>query len=239
VVAPITDSPWFIIISTILGGTLASTFVSWYINRQLKKRDEKFEMSKHKMNIMAKSLPIYTRLGSYYDDLSNHLQYSEPDLQRAFFTACKIIQLERSVFETVGTIQLDSLDAEQIITSFELDLNVDYLTRDTMRQMAEKHPTYKEFLEDGFDEIVFKKFKEIFFQAKSKPASADFPNLQQKCSWYCQLMFLEINQVYARWYDDHPVQYVRKLTPDLQKYLMNNYEDYYNRIKNWEIKKLF
>jgi hypothetical protein len=204
---------WITSIITVGLGTGATTFVSWFINKELKKRDEKFEMSKHKMNILAKSMPIYARLGSYYDELSTHLQESEPDLHRAFFTACKIIQLERHVFENVGTLQLDSLEAEEIITSLELDLKVDYLTRDIMRGMAERNPTYKEFLENDFDETVFKKFKEIFSLEKSRPARADTPNLQQKCSWYWQLMFVEINQIYARWYDEHPVENVRRLTP--------------------------
>lgn len=227
---------WVTVLSSLALGGIASVLISGRINNQLKQREQYFEMAKHKLEIMSKALPNYTRLGSYYDELSDHLSYGTTNLDRAFYCASRIIYLEREVFEGVGTIQLDSLEAEEILSSLELDLE-DYEMRDRMRYLAEIHPTYKEFLECDFDYSVFEKFKTKFLEEKKKPANWEYPNLQQKCNWYSHLMFLEINEVYSIWYGTHPVSYARKLPHDLKKYLLNIHPDYYDRVYAWEIGK--
>lgn len=226
---------WVTVLSTLALGSIASVIISGRINNQMKKRDQFFEMAKHKMDTISKSMPTYTQLGSYYDEFSTLLLNSKPNLLRAFYVASRILYLERTIFEKYGTIQLDSLEAEYIITSFELNLGIDRIARDTMGDNARENITYKKFVENGIDGVLFRKFKTHFLKQKSKASYPNTPNLQQKCNWYCQLMFLEINEIYSLWYGGHPLMDTCGLTADLRNYLVNEHPDYYNRIRKWEI----
>jgi hypothetical protein len=200
----------------------------------MKNRDQLFEMSKHKMEVISKCMPIYTQLGDYYDELSTHLGKPMVDIDRAFFCASKIFLLENTIFEKYGTVQLNSLEAEEIIESLELELNMDYLSVTDMRTLANEHPTYRDFLNSNLSAPLLTEFNRKFFEAKSKPKSSATPNLQQKCDWYCQLIFLEINEVFSLWYNEHPLKSITALSPDLRSFLDNMHPDYYKRIRQWE-----
>ena len=93
------------ILSAIGAGTIGSAVISAYVNRLMKNRDQLFEMSKYKMEVISKCMTIYAQLADYYDELSNHLDLEKPivDIERAFFCASKILLLENTIFEKYGT----------------------------------------------------------------------------------------------------------------------------------------
>src|SRR5690349_320062 len=114
----ISTDPIQLFLSIILtGGIIAGTYewIRYYLN---KRREEAVDMAKHKMDVLMKLLPIYIPLGTYYGSLSVELDPKRgiaPDKKRCFFYICKILILQKCIFDR-GGLQLGNLDAEEILT---------------------------------------------------------------------------------------------------------------------------
>jgi hypothetical protein len=231
------DSPiWATLAASILSGGLVTGLLSYYINKLTKKREIYYEMSKHKMDVISESLPIYAKLGSYYFEFSEHLGNLK-NIERMFFCACKIIFYEDIIFEKYGTIQLDDLQAEEIITLLEFnipEINLD--TKGEMKRFVERCPDYRAFHKAlSITKTLVNEFRIIFEKVSKEPRSIEIPNVEQKCRWFSELIFIEINEVYQLWYNTHPVKQVSTMSADLKQYLILKYPNYYNRIHKWEI----
>ena len=228
---------WLTIIVSLGVGSVFSVLLGAYLNYLLKKREQYAEMSRHKMDVIAKLMPTYMQLGSYYDEFSKLLGNRDADVERAFYCASKIFFFEKDIFEKYGTLQLDSLEAEEILSNFELDFGIDQISKDEMREFIRNTTSYKQFVLRYFDSPTLAKFNVIFSKKILEPISKE-PNDRQKCDWYCQLIFLEVNEVYYSWYNSHPLLNINSLSSDLKDYLMNNHSDYYKRICKCETKSL-
>ena len=133
------------------------------MNVLTKKRENYYEIYKHKTSVISQSLPVYGKLGSYYSELSDHLSNLK-DVERTIFCACKILHYEDLIFEKYGTIQLDNLEAEEIITN--LVLSVPIQVNGQLINLVRKMPAYVDFrkyLQDNPPLLdTFKKFFRVF-----------------------------------------------------------------------------
>ena len=91
---------------------------------------------------------------------------------------------------------------------------------------------FRKYLQDNLP--LLDTFKKIFQSISEEKRSVETPNRKQKCRWYSELIFIEINEVYHIWYDTHPIEQVNRLITDLKKYLLQKYPNYYNRIHKWQ-----
>ena len=173
-----------------------TAIISYFVNVLTKKRENHYEIYKHKMNVISQSLLIYGKLGSYYLEFSGHLTNLK-DIERTLFCACKILFYEDMTFEKFGTTQLDDLEAEEIISSLEFDIGISFITNANMREIITKHPDYKDFHKTLLSkEGLISEFKKKFEDVSKQPRSIETPNVEQKCRWYSELIFIEINEIY-------------------------------------------
>lgn len=225
---------WQTLIIAILTGGAVTSLISYFVNILAKKRENYYEISKHKMNAISQSLPIYGKLGSYYSEFSTHLSNLR-DVERALFCACKILFYEDMIFEKFGTVQLDDIEAEEIISSLEFNIGISYITNANMRELITKNSDYKGFHQTMLSKVeLIDEFKKKFEDVARVPRSVVTPNVEQKCRWYSELIFIEINEIYQLWYNVHPVKQVQNISADLRQYLLSKYPNYFNRIHKWE-----
>jgi hypothetical protein len=141
--------------------------------------------------------------------------------------------------EKFGGLHLNNLDAEEVLAVLEFNKEIGFTDEEQnlMIELAEKYPLYHNFLTNISNyQHLNNKFDIIMKQLRKQKPLSDEPTLEQQCRWYYDLIFLELNQIYQFWYNELPTRYVNTLSKELVGYLFRNYEDYYNRIKKWEIK---
>jgi len=231
-----TGFPWFDAIVAILSAGGVGAALTAFFDYMTKKREQTFEMAKQKMQVVSGSIPLYIQLASYYSEFAYHLETAnQTNLSRALYCASRIFSLHSIIFERYGSMQLDNLEAEQIIT--ELELYIQYINFEdisTMQELVKDNPSYNDFSTRALKNRQFlKKFETILHQIKEEVLTPGNPTTRQKCRWYGQLVNLELNQIYQLWYKGLPILAVESLDKDLCIYLADNFPNYNRRIYKW------
>src|SRR5215203_3705949 len=149
---PLTGITWLDIVVTIVAGSIGTTFLTSWINNRIQKRQEIVEVSKQKIESISKSKPKFVQLASYYAEIARHLgeKVEEPSWRKMFYVTGKIFLLRNCIYEEFGAIQLNNLEAEDIVNTFgrEFVLRFEDLDRYLMQNLVESYPRYDMFVEN-------------------------------------------------------------------------------------------
>ena len=161
------------------------------------------------------------------------------------FTICNFCNVHYKNFSENGSIILESLRAEDMITSLLNDIfmkireGLGYDSIHIMRSMVEDDPTIFKFesqviLSNAWYQGLHLKFCKYLYD---NPESVVY--LRQRSLWFHQLLNLEINHVYKEWYGSEPDIALDKDLDEFLKTSQNKVcEDYYNRIHSLATGKL-
>lgn len=69
----------------------------------------------------------------------------------------------KAIFGRFGTIQLDSILAEETISSLELSLSIDMISRNEMSELGRGYNNYKKFFMKNIDTPLLQNFNHAFF----------------------------------------------------------------------------
>jgi hypothetical protein len=215
----------------ITGGIIAGTYewIRYYFN---KKREDAFVMSKQKMTVVSKSLPIHIQLSSYYKSLSDDLGNPQKNTFSCIINISTIISLQNFVFQTYGSIQLDNLEAERILTQFGY-----YVIEIVYKELTPDDASLIQYLakKTSYEEIVAELQKNQAFSERFTTWLSTSKSLQlaeQRCRWYSQLLTLETNHIYKLWYNEEPR--FTDLDHDLREYLSKEKRNYCARLVSFE-----
>lgn len=111
------------------GGIVAAA-VTFFGNFVIKEREYYIGISKDKMDAISKSKPYIVQLIRYYSSLSAQLKYGKGnptkfDFPVCMYLYCRILAIDRRYLEEFGGLQLDDLQAEDIlgVHSFQIQPN--------------------------------------------------------------------------------------------------------------------
>jgi len=219
----------------------AAAVIAYYANRWIQKRQERVEMSKLKMQTITEMLPLYGQLATYYLSFSSQLKMMKekqrpPDVSVCFYAACHILLRKRKLFQKYGGFILDDLDAETIINRFNVEIDsqlrkgnvIDNYYIGTVLNLITEDMSYTaltdKFEENDQNRALRQKFGDWLLKSYLEMNQQDgILRLEEKCRWFNKLIFLEMNQIFHRWYDINPSLY--NLDEDLQTYLSEGYKE--------------
>jgi len=150
-------------------------------------------------------------------------QTDQQDSKRLLYYIANMLYYKQKIFNTIGDLQLDNLDAEMILNdlwwSIGLERQLGFV--DSSRLCCLADMPYHEFCEKVTNyEILMSQLDKNGFE---------------KCMWYSQLLMLEMNHIYEPWYGEEPKLILRD---GLREYLKQKYPKYYRRILNFGRHKL-
>jgi hypothetical protein len=96
-----------------IGAIITKIYDHW-----MTKRQERIDMARIRLDTISKAAPYYSRLAVYNCWNLASLLRSEnetPDFELMFYYLCNILYLRHKIIQTFGEIQLDNLEAEEII----------------------------------------------------------------------------------------------------------------------------
>ncbi|MFZ0514483.1 MAG: hypothetical protein WAM14_22960, partial [Candidatus Nitrosopolaris sp.] len=243
----------------VIGGGLIAAFVTIGGNEFTRKRQDRVEVAKQKIDATSKRLPTYVQLATYhrglYSEVNKVASGTKLDPKRCLFYVCDILQLETSMFKEGGYV-LDDLDAEEIIyrlgSTIPLMISRDFhpYYASVMRSLVEGNVSYHEFCDNLLqNNEIYNKFKKWLSASRASLKRArELEESVKKSLWYSELITLELNHLYKRWYGIEPS--FKKLNDELRGYLREGYKEdksvnqtditrkqyynYYKRIKGFD-----
>jgi hypothetical protein len=162
-----------------------------------------------------------------YNELVKRTKKEKQDMRSMLYYVCDILRLDRIIFYDNGGLVLDDLDAEAIINVFgyvlysTLAKEFDKEGLSKMRMLVKK-TEFHEFcvkITKGDDKELYEKFVKWYTGLTDE----ELKNLENKSKWINQLFFVELNNVFNRWYKRKPK--FSELDGELQKYLLINHEE--------------
>lgn len=241
---PIFANVWVLVpaVITVVGsGSLLVLIIESMRDWFFKRREEYAEQSKNKIEIISKNIPYYIQLSMNAWNLGWHvIETQAPDYERLMYHMSNVLYFRHEITRKVGDIQLDNLEAENILNRLWQEINsvieaqFGYLDTSKIRCLVENDMPYHKFhdsLSTPENKILRDKFVGWIICGLSKRDKEAF----EKCMWYSQLIMLEMNHIYKSWYGEEPPLVLRD---GLKKYL-KEHQKYYRRIKSFHLKTTF
>ncbi len=242
--------PLELFLSIIIGGSVVAGTYEWIRQYLTRRREEFVDMSKKKMDVIEKSAPLLTQLGTYSYAISSQLQLqpSQRDPDVCLYHFCNFLYIHNSIFTKFGGLQLGSLAAENIIVDFtdfvlfSLKQGMDYESIHRMRTMTNGTPNFYLFKKSVLPFHPDLKDRFSKWLETIRPADDDVltPCLAKKTLWLNQLIDIEINHIYSLWYNREPDAIYQIEETGLKDFLIKNkeYHDYLDRIGSMESRRL-
>jgi hypothetical protein len=227
-----TGIPWLDVLVAILGAGGVAAALTALFDYFKGKREERYEMTKQKLEVISKSLPIYVQLVSIYSTVGSLLSQYPRDEKYCLYSICRLLLLQKSIYDTYGSLQLDDLDAETVVNDLGTEIISVIIKRfgrekmTKMRSLVDYNADYVTFLRNLERDVqLFNTFHLWLLEVTSKfPLPDDFlKGLANKCQWYSELTLFEINHIYRYWYNEEPRYH--GLSEEVIKYLYTGYED--------------
>jgi hypothetical protein len=205
-------------------------FNNWLMRR----RQNKLEIEKVRMESISKSAPLYEKIALYNSwNLSHQLRLpaGQRDNELMFYYLCNILNLRRQIINVIGDLQFTDLTAERIIG--DLGRNIVGLVIDHFGQLDTSrltslvdndlpfHQFHTIISENGNSEF-FHNFEQLIAVQES------VQKLEQNCRWYAELIMYELTYMYMIWYREPPE--FLGLDADLRAHLEQNHRDYLRRL---------
>jgi hypothetical protein len=106
----------------LVGAILSSSVIALIIEKIhdwfSKKRERYFEISKYKIDILSKVVPYYNQIAFNFIQLYRTLCADTPDFMLCMYHMCNVLNLRQKIRFLFGDLQLDNLEAEEIIEGF-------------------------------------------------------------------------------------------------------------------------
>jgi hypothetical protein len=227
----------FTILISIGTGGLAAAVVTGIANWLSKLSQNEIEIKKHRMEILSQHVSLYNRLALYTNwNISWNIQEADKnkkpiDFPLIMYYVCDFLQLRKQLIHSLGTLQFDNLDADEIINNFERRIvaiikeGFNEIQYSKLSCLVDDNTPYHKFYEkinENENKELFEKFKNLLENKENKT------ELEKNCRWYSQLIMFELTHIYKIWYNDEPK--ISKLKKDLLLEL-EKYPAYYKRIK--------
>ena len=106
------------------GGGIAA-LITGVANGLSKKRQNEIEIKKHRMDILSQHVSLYNRLALYTNwNISWKIREAKEDETKIdypfiMYYVCDFLQLRKQLIYSLGTLQFDNLDADEIINNLK------------------------------------------------------------------------------------------------------------------------
>jgi hypothetical protein len=158
------QNPWSSILVALIGSAGVGAFITALASWRTSKRQQKYEISKHKLDTFSTAMPSYMQLANYHLQLSSNLAYlaklphSDPNnipekynIKHAIFYISVIVKLWKVISFKYGGIQLEDHEAEDVIHEFVLkrggkELDFSFEEVNFMIDLVSDNLSYSEFL---------------------------------------------------------------------------------------------
>ena len=232
----------------ILMGIVGAAGITYMANYLIKRRKEKIEIPKSKIEETKVLSPIYSQLCSNHNAFASYLikkgvALNESEIKLCFYYVCNIAYLKRKLYVERSGIILDDRVAEKIIYGFSEDVE-----REIKKALKPFNYSKIQSLVDNKDkkddgDISFYEFSNILDNNEYTTIYNDFKEwlinlsdsrrktLRYKNEWLSELMIIEMNEmnnVYKRWYEKSWFQkkpIVNTISQELENYLLGKYRE--------------
>ena len=220
----------------ILSGGIVAGLFEWFRNWMMRKREEYMDISKIKIEYISKSLPYYSQSAYYFNGLSSYIKSKRRNdySQICMYYVSNGLRLRHEYFKKFGVIQLDNIEAEEILESISQNLSLTITDKMGIRDMSlmisltEENILFHEFknnLLQNYSELL-RKFEERILTNKEV-----LEVLEKHARWFAELITLEVNHNYRIWYGQDVV--LTGLSDDTLQFLKNQHLTYYDRITSF------
>lgn len=106
----------FSIILALLGSGATAAMVTLFFNHLMRKRQERLDMERLRLDTISKAAPYYSRLAVYNcHNLADMLRKPNEirNYELMFYYLCNTLYLRHKIIQFFGEIQLDDLEAEE------------------------------------------------------------------------------------------------------------------------------
>jgi hypothetical protein len=228
------QDPFTILVSGGVITTVLTLFANWLIKR----RQQRVDMSKIKIQTITKVVPLYNQIALYN---SSNLSYElgkdnqDRDAVLMLYYICNIMNIRKQIIKKIGDIQLDNIDAERIIGNLYNNIitrikgHFGHVDSDRMLHLVDNDIAYHRFhqkVSSGNDNDLYQKFVHWIYGEEITS------EIERNCRWFAELIMYELNYVYRIWYNEPPD--IFRLSQDLLNYLATNHPKYYHRIMKIE-----
>jgi hypothetical protein len=212
-------------LTILLTGGLITTGLTLFVNWLIKRRQQRVDMSKIKIQTITQVAPLYNQISLYNScNLSHELNKPNQDRDAVLmmYYICNTMNIREQIKKKIGDIQFDNIEAERIIGDLYRNIitpikeNFGHVDLSRMIHLVDNDLSYHEFhhkVSDS-DNDLFQKF--VLWIYRENVVS----ELERNCRWFAQLIMYELNHVYWIWYNEPPD--LSKISPDLLNYLANN-----------------
>ncbi len=222
-------------VAILISGGIVAALITVGANELSKRRQNEIEIKKHRMDILSRYVSLYNRLALYTNwNISWKIREAKEDEGKIdypliMYYVCDFLQLRKQLIHSLGTLQFDNLDADEIINDLERTIvgiikkEFDEIEFSKLSCLVDDDTPYHKFYEkinENENKELFEKFKKFLGNNKV--------NLEKYCRWYSQLIMFELTHIYKIWYKQEPKN--SKLSEDLLQEL-EKYPTYYKRIK--------
>jgi hypothetical protein len=231
---------FFTILGYLASGGFITALITVGANELSKRRQNEIEIKKQRMEILSQYISLYNRLALYTNwNISWNIREAKKnekpiDYPLIMYYVCDFLQLRKQLIHSLGTLQFDNLDADEIINNIEraivgiIKKEFDEIKFSKLCYLVDDNTPYHKFYEkinENENKELFEKFKNLLNNEETKI------NLEKYCRWYSQLIMFELTHIYKIWYHNEPK--FSKISPDLKGELEKDDEhpNYYKRIK--------
>lgn len=160
------QDPFTILVSGGVITTVLTLFANWLIKR----RQQRVDMSKIKIQTITKVVPLYNQIALYNSwNLSYELGKDNQDRDAVLmlYYICNIMNIRKQIIKKIGDIQLDNIDAERIIGNLYNNIitrikgHFGHVDSDRMLHLVDNDIAYHRFhqkVSSGNDNDLYQKF---------------------------------------------------------------------------------
>jgi hypothetical protein len=213
---------WQLFVSAVISSGVFVVGIEMIHDYFSKKREKLFEIAKYRMETISRAAPYYSRLAVYNCwNISWMLEVANEncDYELVFYYLCNVLYLRNKIIQKFGELQLDNLEAEDIIGNLGrtivnmINKDFGFIDASRMRCLVEDDLPYHKFHESisNDNRDLYKKFRDWISNDGTKN------EVEKNCRWYADLIMLELNRIYEPWYGEPPN--LSRIHGDLRSYL--------------------
>lgn len=230
---------WHLLATAIISSGVLVALIESFRDWLFKRREEYVELTKQKIDIISKATAYYNQIAFNCVQFSRELGkgIKERDVMLCMYHLCIILELKQKIRFLFGDIQLDNLEAEEIIDKFFG--KIVYSVKNTFNSLEYSKFSYltKDYIPYHlFYNNVQENEKALYGKFSEWISNKELTELTQYSQWYAELIMFELNHIYAVWYGDEPK--FSKLSPKLRQYLLTEHQDYHNRLLSIETRTM-
>jgi hypothetical protein len=241
----ITPDSYIPILTAIGFGGIISALITFFANSIIKRREQYLDIAKYKIDAISKSKQYVIQLARCYNTLSGYLLQARTGSSSTLimYYMCKILALQSRIFEEVGEMQFDALEAERVIDHYRRKVGTSllpdfghvemYRLADLVKESDGTFLSPDKFIKKYDEErALYSKFEEWL----NKLPPEKLKELVINCKMFYHLTILELNNVYKVWYKDFSFSSgFKKLDQDLKDRLKQDDPCYYCRVSTLRI----